>query len=39
MCVWGGGFVVLVPACQRYTLEGALLHQGEVVLEEDSCQL
>lgn len=32
------GFVVPMPACHRYSVEGVLVHQGEVVLEEDSCQ-
>lgn len=31
------GFGVLMPACHRYTQEGGLVHQGKVVLEEDSC--
>lgn len=24
-----------MPACHRYTVDGVLVHQGEVVLEED----
>ena len=34
----GAGLVVPMTVCHGGIMQGALMHQGEVVLEEDSCQ-